>query len=127
MKTLLSLLAFSCCVFAFGQSKDLGPNCGGPDHWTALATFTRMKNEGLVDNQNFDLSKTTTVRLASQKIGRDLWHQVYQVTFTRKSGEIVEAIAIHDASTEECSMSGVEVFVVSKHLSDVLFRFGQTK
>jgi hypothetical protein len=26
-------------------------------------------------------------------------------------------MAVHDASTEECSMTGVEIFVVSKHLT----------
>jgi len=66
---------------------------------------------------DLDFSKTKTVRVASQKIGKDLWHQVYQVTFTKTSGETLEAIVVHDASTEECSMTGVEVFVVSKHLN----------
>jgi hypothetical protein len=41
---------------------------------------------------------------------------VYEVTYVKKSGEDIEAIAIHDASTEECSMTGVDVYVISKHL-----------
>jgi hypothetical protein len=76
-----------------------------------------MKNAGLADSANIDSSKTTTVRLASEKKGKDLWHQVYYVTFTKKSGEVLDAIAVHDASLDDCSMSGVEVFVVSKHLN----------
>lgn len=79
--------------------------------------FTHMKNAGLIDNSSIDFSKTRTVRLASQKIGKDLWHQVYDVTYTKKSGEAIEAIAIHDASSEECSMTGVDVCVISKHLA----------
>jgi hypothetical protein len=79
--------------------------------------FVHMKNAGLTDNASIDSSKTMTVRLASEKRGKNLWHQVYHVTFTKKSGEVLEAISVHDASLDECSMSGVEVFVVSRHLN----------
>ncbi len=79
--------------------------------------FVHLKNAGLADNSSIDFPKTKTSRLASEKVGKDLWRQVYHVTFTKKSDETIEAIAVHDASLEECSMSGVEVFVVSKHLN----------
>jgi hypothetical protein len=105
-------------VSAVAQSKDekvVGPDCSGS--WPTIMAFVHMKNAGLADNASIDSSKTTTVRLASEKKGKGLWHQVYYVTFTKKSGEVLEAIAVHDASLEECSMSGVEVFVVSKHLN----------
>src|SRR5689334_19029078 len=92
-----------------------GPDCSGG--WPTNMTFVQLKNAELADNSSVDFSKTRTLRIASEKVGKDLWHQVYHVTFTKKSGEKVEAIAVNDASQEECSMSGVEVFVVSKHLS----------
>jgi len=93
-----------------------GPDCGGSGHWAAMMTLVHMKNAGLIKPQDIDPSKTRTERLASEKIGKDLWHQVYLVSFTMKSGETVQAIAVHDASNEECSMSGADVFVISKHL-----------
>jgi hypothetical protein len=34
-----------------------------------------------------------------------------------KFGEVVEVITVSQASNEECSMSDVDVFVVSKHLA----------
>jgi len=111
------LIALTICVPAIAQSKaakSSGPECSGG--WPTNMTFGHLKNAGLVDNASVDFSKTKTVRLASEKIGKDLWHQVYHVTFTKTSGEMIESIAIHDASTEECSMTGVEVFVISKHL-----------
>jgi hypothetical protein len=37
--------------------------------------------------------------------------------YTKKSGDVIDAIAVHDASEQECSESGVEVFVISKHLN----------
>jgi len=40
------------------------------------------------------------------------------VTFTEKSGKTIEVITRNDASNEECSMSGVEVYVVSNRLGE---------
>jgi len=79
--------------------------------------FVLLKNAGITANNKIDFSKAKTVRLASEEIGKDLYHQVYDVTFTEYSGRTIEAIAVHDASYEECSMTGVELFVVSEHLS----------
>jgi hypothetical protein len=92
-----------------------GPDCSGG--WPTNMTFALLKNAGITDNGKIDFSKTKTVRLASETIGRDLWHQVYDVTYTEDSGRTIEAIAVHDASREECSMTGVDLFVVSQHLT----------
>jgi hypothetical protein len=92
-----------------------GPNCSGG--WPTNMTFIQLKNAGLADNNAIDFSKTKTVRMASEKTGKDLWRQVYHVTFAKKDGGSIDAIAVHDASEEECSMSGVEVFVISTHLN----------
>jgi hypothetical protein len=117
MRMLGLFLAFALTP-ALAQSKPAeshGPDCSG--RWPTTMTFVHLKNAGITNNQALDGSKTTTVRLASEKIGKDLYHQVYYVKFTEKSGNIIEAIAVHDASSEECSMTGVEVFVVSKHIN----------
>jgi hypothetical protein len=119
MRTVVLLGTFLLSIqpASYSQAKQThGPDCSGG--WPTNMTFTHLKNAGLVDNDGIDFSKTTTVRLASEQIGRDLWHQIYQVEFTKKSGDTVSAIAIHDASKEECSMTGVEVFLISKHLSE---------
>jgi hypothetical protein len=92
-----------------------GPDCRGS--WPTNMAFVLLKNEGITNNEKIDFSKTKTVRLASEKTGKDLWHQVYDVTFTEYSGRTIEAIAVHDASEEECSMTGVDLFLVSQHLS----------
>jgi hypothetical protein len=114
-----SLLLFAASTSMVAQSpseKTHGPDCSGG--WPTAMTFVHLKNAGLADNGAIDWSNIKTARIASEKIGQDLWHQVYHVTFTRTSGGTIDAIAVHDASLEECSMTGVEVFVVSKHLSD---------
>jgi hypothetical protein len=92
-----------------------GPDCSGG--WPTDMTFVLLKNAGITTNEKVDFSKTKTMRLASEKIGKDLYHQVYDVTYTEHSGRTIEAIAAHDASNEECSMTGVDVFLVSQHLS----------
>jgi hypothetical protein len=98
--------------YAFGE----GPDCSGG--WPTTMTLVHLKNAGMTDNEKVDSAKTKTTRMASEKIGKDLYHQVYDVQYTEKSGKLIEAIAVHNASSEECSMTGVEVFVVSKHLND---------
>ena len=117
MKYMLLIIVLVLCVPSNAQpgaEKVNGPDCSGG--WPTNMTFVHMKNAGLIDNSSIDFSRTRTVRLASQKIGKDLWHQVYDVTYMKKSGDAIEAIAVHDASTEECSMTGVDVYVISRRL-----------
>ena len=92
------------------------PDCSGVERWAASMAYVHLKNDGLISPDTVDFEKTTSVRIASQQIGKNLFHQVHLVTFTRKSGETIQVITVNDASSEECSMSGVEVFVVSKRL-----------
>ena len=93
------------------------PDCASPEAWPASMAFTTLKNSQLLNNDNVDFSKTQVVRLASEKVGKDLYRQIHDVSFTLKSGDIVEAITRNDASNDECSISAVDVYVVSKHLS----------
>jgi hypothetical protein len=110
------MLLISISAIAQSQAEQArGPDCSGG--WPTNMALVQLKNAGVADNDSVDFSKTKTVRIASEKVGKDLWHQVYHVTFTKKSGDAIDAIAVHDASQEECSMTGVEVFVVSQHLN----------
>lgn len=113
---LFAILAASFSPSGYCQGRNVhGPDCSGG--WPTNMAFVLLKNAGLADNKSIDFSKTTTVRLASEKVGKDLWHQVYLVTFRKSAGGQIQAVAVTDASSEECSMSGVEVFVVSKRLT----------
>ena len=119
MPGLLLFLMLALSVSTVAQSvpdKHHGPDCSGAGDWAAGTTLAAMKNADLINPGKIDPPKTKIVRLASERIGKDLWHQVYLVSFTMKSGEIIQAIAVHDASNEECSMTSADVFVISKHL-----------
>lgn len=111
------LLICTSCLGAATTALDTvnGPDCS--KGWPSAMAFVHMKNADILNSDTIDDAKTKTVRLASQKIGKDLWHQVYLVTFTEKSGKQIQAIAVHDASNVECSISGVQVFVVAQELN----------
>ncbi len=118
MRTLLLSIMLVTSVPTITKSrveKTRGPDCSGG--WPTKMALGLLMNAGLAENYNIDFTKTRTLRLASEKTGIDLWHQVYHVVFTTKSGDTIQAIAVHDASEEECSMTGVELFVVSKILN----------
>ena len=105
------------CV-AFGIRTDAAqaktPDCSG--RWPTNMAFVEMKNAGVAKNEEIDFRLTKTVRLTSERIGKDLFRQVYLVTFIRKEGPPLQVLTISDASSDECSMGSVRVFVVSQEL-----------
>jgi hypothetical protein len=54
--------------------------------------------------------------LASEKIASDRVLQVHDAAFRDKSGGTLEAITVNDATNEDGSGSGVEVYVISTRL-----------
>jgi hypothetical protein len=95
------------------------PDCGGPDGWVAMMALTHLKNAGLILMETREFTTTKIVRLASEKIGKDLYRQVHKVTFAHESGDSIVVITMNDASNVECGESGVEVFVVSRDLGNL--------
>jgi len=97
---------------------DSTPDCTGKGGYPASMAFVYLKNAGLTDNIKTYFEGITVTRLASEKVGKDLYRQVHLVRFPQGSGEPLEVITVNDASHEECSMSGVEVFVVARRLGE---------
>jgi hypothetical protein len=50
------------------------PDCGGPNGWAARMALTHLKNAGLILMES-DFTTPKVVRLASEKIGKDLYRQ----------------------------------------------------
>jgi hypothetical protein len=96
------------------EAKD--PDCTGADRWPVASALVHLKNAGITDNARLDLTKTRVARLASEKIDKDLYRQVHLIDFTEKTGRLIQIVTSSDASSEECSMSGVQVFIVSSRL-----------
>lgn len=103
-------------VLVTGSSVAKTPACSGPNNWAAAMAHGYLKNANLLNNESIDFSKTKVVLLASEKISKDLYRQIHLVTFVEKSGRQIEAITSNEASSQECSMSPVQVFVVSGRL-----------
>lgn len=78
--------------------------------------LVHLKNAALADPAQIDASHTKAMLLASEKKGKTLFRQVYDITFQTRSGKTIEVITRSDASREECSMGGVDVYVVSRKL-----------
>jgi hypothetical protein len=97
-----------------GRPSAKDPDCSGA--WPTTMTLVYLQDAGITSGAKIDSSRTKTGRIASERLGKDLYHQVYYVSFTEKSGKVIDAIAVHDASHDECSMSGVQVFLVSRIL-----------
>jgi len=114
-KCLIVILTFAFMPFSVFAA---GPDCTGKDRWPTSMAFAYLKNAGLTDNERLDFSKTKTIRLASEKIGKNLYRQVHHIIFKEKSGKKIEVITINEASNSECSMGGLEAFIVSSHLGD---------
>ena len=115
MGKLLIAFLLVVTVHATAQaSQTHGPDCSGS--WPTNMAQATLKNEGLLNNEEIDFTKTKTTRLASEKVGKDRWHQVYFVTFYKRFGDRIQAVVVHDASIEECSVTGVRVYVVSRLL-----------
>jgi hypothetical protein len=94
------------------------PNCIGANAWPSRMALTHLRNANLLVADEVDAGKTRVVRLASEKLGRDLYRQVHLVRFTKKSGDTVSAITVNEVSSEECSMTGVDVYPVTGRLGD---------
>lgn len=89
------------------------PDCAS---WPTNMALVHLKNAGIVEPATIDESQTQAKRLASEKIGADLFQQVYDITFHAKDGGTIEVVTSSRASSQECSMGAVDVYVVSRHL-----------
>lgn len=94
------------------------PDCSRVDSWATNMAFVHLKNSGITNNKALDFSKTNITLVASEKIDDDLYRQVHLIVFTEKTGNMIKVITVNNASSEECSMSGVQVLVIGKQLGE---------
>ena len=120
MKTFIHLIAlFSMSSLAL-VSDAADPDCGGVDSWVTNMSLAYLKNQGVTDSETLDFTRTNVIRLASKDIGNKLYRQVYLIEFAETSGNKIKVISMHDAGDEECSMSDVQVFVLSAEVDCII-------
>lgn len=88
------------------------PDCAD---WPGSIAYGTLKNAGMIDPDQMDFTATKATRLAAEPRGHGLYREVYHITFREKTGKTFDVITTSDASNEECSMSGVDVFIVTAH------------
>ena len=73
-----------------------------------------LQNNNIVSIQDLNLDKTMGEKLSSEKIKKNLWNNVFRFIFIDKSNNKYELITRNVASDEECSISDVEIYMISK-------------
>ncbi|PIT12886.1 hypothetical protein [Snodgrassella alvi] len=104
--SLLILLMLSP-ILSFSKA----PDC---HNWPMNMTKGWLKNANITNIYNLDVSKTKITLLASEKKEKDLYTQIYHFVFYDKKGKSYEVITKNEASDEECSMSQVNSYLISK-------------
>jgi hypothetical protein len=64
-----------------------------------------MRNAGIVTNGDIDFSKTRLPVWLHKRLRRTCGIRSISSNSQKKSGDSLEAVAVHDASTDECSMT----------------------
>ena len=108
-KLLLVILLAVLPILSFAK----GPDC---DSWPMNMSEVWLQNAGIVDIKNLDESKTKITLLASEKKAKGLYTQIYHFIFYDSIGNSYEIITNNDASYEECSMSDVDIYLISKRV-----------
>ena len=84
--------------------------------WPINSGEVKLQNAGIVKMSELDHRKTKAVPVAIEKIGDDLYRQIYEITWYSKSGQQFRTITINDASSQECSITGVTMYMVSRKI-----------
>lgn len=100
---------FTNCSYA--QSP---PAC---EHWPKTMALMSMKNAGITDATQINEKETKVILLAYQALPRGIFKEIYDITyFSNDRKHVFEVITSSESSYEECSMSDVTTFFISKHL-----------
>jgi hypothetical protein len=94
------------------------PDCAYQGGFPSSVAHTYLRNAGFFKPGEVNIGKSVTTRLASEKIGKNLYHQVHLVKFIRTSGKEFSVITVSDGSREECSLSDVVVYLISKQYGE---------
>lgn len=116
MKIVMRSLVLILFVVSVPLAWAADPKCDGPQRWTAVMALGQLQDAGLTNGTKTVHDKISVKRLASQRVGKDLYRQVHRVTYPQSDGSSLEVITVSDASHQECSMGDVQVFLVSRKL-----------
>ncbi|MCC8402469.1 hypothetical protein LJ655_11300 [Paraburkholderia sp. MMS20-SJTN17] len=85
--------------------------------WPVSMAEATLQNAGLVKAGEFDESRIKTTPISIEKVGKDLYKQVFDIVLHSRSGRDFHVITVNTASSTECSMSGVDVYLIDRKFS----------
>lgn len=86
-------------------------------HWPVTMALASLKNAGAVDLSRLDENATKVTLLATERLPRGIFKEVHEITYSSKDGkQHITVITVNTSSNEECSISDVFTFIVSKEL-----------
>jgi hypothetical protein len=91
-------------------------DCAQPERYAPSMVQAGLKNEGLLESEDIDFTKTRVTLLAQEKLKKDLYKQIQKVVFVKKNGSELEAIAENEVSSEECSVGKLKIYLIQKEL-----------
>lgn len=107
-KLMLPPLAILTLVLSFStQAQEAKEFCITPDRMHNL--FNQMKNHHPKLTEEGYFLSVTMYRLSSAKIGKNLYNQVLEITFTDREDQEFIAITQHKTASEECKMLTTEL------------------
>ena len=112
MRGLLIILTVSVPVACLARSPKVLP-CPS---WPTNIAEAKLQDAGILKMSELDETRTKAIPVAIERIGKDLYRQVFDITWYSTSGAQFRAVTVNDASSQECSMSGVAVYVVSRKI-----------
>ncbi len=102
----LLISSTSCCAIA---SLD-PPDCSGTERWPSAMVQADLRNE--FDVSLATISNIKVDRIANEQLDDEVHRQVHDIKVSLKNGTQYQAVTVHDASHEECSMSMVKIYWV---------------
>lgn len=113
--SLLCVTAFALTASAFTAAPQ--PDCAHPEGWPASVAFGFLRDDSQIDTGRIDGNKTKVTRLASEQTGEDAFVQIHLVQFFGQDSEpVVRVITVNEAASDECSLSSVDVYVVTEKM-----------
>ncbi|TOM30018.1 hypothetical protein CGH78_24660 [Vibrio parahaemolyticus] len=110
---------FSLVLLLFSSFSNANtPKCDLPTSWAANMAYVYLTNNNIFSKSEVLHGNTVVVRMASEIVDSDVYRQIHHITFTLKSGRKIAVITSNEASSEECSLGAVDVFLIERVFSD---------
>ena len=111
-KTLLLLPCLLLSLTSKAEMQPMNEDSSNADchRWPMVMAESWIKDTKKVE---LKLDKTIGERIASQKIKKGLFNNIFIFNFVDDKDQEYKVITKNLASTEECSISGVEVYMIS--------------